>query len=192
MMSAGKGGVRGRGAARAIRAIFFLLWVCVPAAFFAGPAWAQKGCDWYGTPPLCDGQCPQGHVYTGKRQACATGSRRFCCPAHYVVPGVNCKWVGEPGRMLYVCDDPMLKFYLKNACNVPISVQVQYKPINRANFVTNNYRFAPGETGYLVDTKNRYIYVTAQEVGGNRTWPRHRVDMGDKLGHRHTHTINCR
>lgn len=157
----------------------------------SAPASAQNGCGWYGSRPFCDGQCPAGLVYTGQREACTTGSRRFCCPARYVTPGVNCKWVGHPGNMLWVCDDPILKFSLKNNCSKPIKAKVEYKPVNRAGWAYNNYTFAPGETGYLVDTKNRYIYVTAQVVGGNQRWARHRVDMGDKLGKQHTHTLNC-
>jgi hypothetical protein len=81
----------------------------VASAFVASvsvPASAQDGCAWFGSRPFCDGQCPSGFVYTGQRQSCTTGSRRYCCPAKYVTPGVNCKWVGRPGSMLYVCDDP--------------------------------------------------------------------------------------
>jgi Domain of unknown function (DUF4189) len=89
----------------------FLL-VClafVSVGTFSTPTWAQQGCEWFGTRPFCDGQCPSTHVYTGQRESCTTGSRRFCCPASYerVREGsVNCKWVGKPGSMLYVCDDP--------------------------------------------------------------------------------------
>lgn len=183
--------IRRRSLAQAAAALRITLLVCIAAATFAAPASAQKGCAWYGTPPFCDGQCPGGMVYTGQREACTTGSRRYCCPSHYVTPGVNCNWVGKPGRMLYVCDDPLLKFYVRNNCNLSVSVQVQYKPLNSAYWQTNNYTFAPRETGYLVDTKNRYIYVTAQVIGGNRRWERHRVDMGGKFGVKHIHALNC-
>ena len=178
--------------ATAARALGVVVLALLLATLASAPARAQKGCAWFGSPPFCDGQCPAGHVYTGKREACTTGSRRFCCPAHYVTPGVNCKWVGQPGHMLYVCDDPILKFHVRNDCPVTVSVQVQYKPRNSAHWQTNNYRFAPGESGYLVDTKNRYVYVTAEEVGGPRRWARHQVDLGGKLGQTHTHVINCR
>ncbi len=93
--------------------------------------------------------------------------------------------------MLWVCDDPLLKFYLKNSCNVKVAVKVEYLPVNRSSWSTNNYEFAPGETGYLVDTKNRYIFVTANAIGGNQRWARQRIDMGDKLGKKHTHTLTC-
>ena len=79
------------------------------AAGFAAPLWAQQGCAWYGSRPFCDGQCPAGTVYTGQRESCTTGSRRYCCPAQLQrAPkgATNCKWVGKPGTMLYVCDDP--------------------------------------------------------------------------------------
>ena len=93
--------------------------------------------------------------------------------------------------MLYVCDDALLKFFLKNNCNTVVAIQVEFLPVNRASWQTNNYRFSPGEVGYLVDTKNRFIFVTAHAIGGNKSWARHRVDMGGKLGKQHTHTLNC-
>jgi hypothetical protein len=164
----------------------------VLVAVLAAPAAAQQGCDWYGSRPFCKGECPAGYVYTGQREACVTGSRRFCCPARYVTPGINCKWVGRPGSMLYVCDDPILKFFIRNTCSTPISVKVEFKPVNSAAWRTNSYRFSPGEVGYLVDTKNRFIYVTAEAIGSKRTWSRHRVDMGSRLGVSHTHALNCR
>jgi hypothetical protein len=81
-----------------------LLAVLAPA-----PAEAQNGCGWYGTRPFCDGQCPSGMVYTGRRESCTTGSRRYCCPAT-MQRGTenlrNCQWAGSPPNMLYVCDDP--------------------------------------------------------------------------------------
>ena len=83
--------------------------VAVVATVFATDASAQPGCDWYGSRPFCDGQCPSGFVYTGQRQSCLTGSRRYCCPSKYQrrpEGGVNCQWAGVPGSMLYVCDDP--------------------------------------------------------------------------------------
>jgi hypothetical protein len=36
-------------------------------------------CKWFGTKPFCDGQCPAGWDYTGKRRSCTTGSQRYCC-----------------------------------------------------------------------------------------------------------------
>lgn len=84
------------------------------AGFFATSTSAQDGCDWYGTGPFCDGQCPAGTVYTGQRESCVTGSRRFCCASRYVrgTEGLkNCQWVGKPGSMLYVCDDPQSVAY---------------------------------------------------------------------------------
>jgi hypothetical protein len=99
---------------RSVRAVRSMTGVIVAvfivfAGVFVTKASAQEGCAWYGSRPLCDGQCPAGSVYTGQRQACFTGSRRFCCPSRYVrnAEGLsNCKWTGSPGSMLYVCDDP--------------------------------------------------------------------------------------
>ena len=72
---------------------------------FSAPTWANQDCKWFGTRPFCDGKCGAGYVYTGLRQSCTTGSRRFCCSATYVHPGKNCKWAGNEFSMLYVCDD---------------------------------------------------------------------------------------
>lgn len=94
---------------RAASMFFQMVLACAAAAVFSMPTRAQPGCAWFGTKPFCDGQCPSDQVYTGQRESCTTGSRRFCCPARYQsVPkgGVNCKWAGSPGSMLYVCDDP--------------------------------------------------------------------------------------
>ena len=76
------------------------------AVGFSAPSWAQDGCSWFGTRPFCDGQCPSGFAYTGRRESCTTGSRRYCCPARFMTPGKNCQWVGNPGSILWVCDAP--------------------------------------------------------------------------------------
>ena len=89
-----------------VQAAGFLVLSILSVVGFSAPSWAQPGCQWFGTRPFCDGQCPAGFVYTGQRDSCTTGSRRFCCPARYVTPGVNCHWVGRPGTMLWVCDAP--------------------------------------------------------------------------------------
>ena len=93
------------------------LWICrallaawlFALAGFPAPALAQDGCAWFGSRPFCNGECPSDTVYTGQRQACLTGSRRYCCPARMtrVRPGsTNCGWAGTPGSMIFVCDDP--------------------------------------------------------------------------------------
>ena len=94
--------------------------------------------------------------------------------------------------MFYACDEPIVKFHLKNSCHLKVALKVEFRPLNRVGWQTNNYTISPGETGYLVDTKNRYIYVTANAVGGNQTWARRRIDMGDKVGIKYTHTLTCR
>jgi hypothetical protein len=96
---------RGRSAAQACGVLVLSILACLTALGFSTSAWAQKGCDWYGSRPFCDGKCPAGSVYTGQRESCTTGSRRFCCPATAMTRGVNCKWVGRPGSMLHVCED---------------------------------------------------------------------------------------
>ena len=92
--------------AQAGRVLAFSILTYISAAAFSAPNWAQDGCSWFGTRPFCDGQCPAGTVYTGQRESCTTGSRRYCCPSRMVTSGVNCHWVGHPGSMLWVCDAP--------------------------------------------------------------------------------------
>ena len=48
-------------------------------SLFSVHAIAQRDCRWFGTKPFCDGQCPAGWDYTGKRRSCTTGSQRYCC-----------------------------------------------------------------------------------------------------------------
>lgn len=49
------------------------------------PGPVPQTCRWFGTPPFCNGQCPSGWTYSGKRQSCTTGSKRYCC-YHGTVP----------------------------------------------------------------------------------------------------------
>lgn len=64
-----------------------------------GSASAVQECKWFGTKPFCDGKCPSGWNYTGQRQSCTTGSRRYCCRevASAPLPGSvpqTCRWFG--------------------------------------------------------------------------------------------------
>ena len=45
----------------------------------AVPQAQARQCKWFGTQPFCNGQCPAGWEYTGKRVSCTTGSQRLCC-----------------------------------------------------------------------------------------------------------------
>lgn len=63
------------------------------------PSTALQECKWFGTKPFCDGKCPSGWNYTGKREGCTTGSRRYCCRevASAPIPGPvpqTCRWFG--------------------------------------------------------------------------------------------------
>ena len=89
-----------------VRVLAFSILAYMSAVGFSAPSWAQDGCSWFGTRPFCDGQCPSGFAYTGRRESCTTGSRRYCCPARFMTPGKNCQWVGNPGSILWVCDAP--------------------------------------------------------------------------------------
>jgi hypothetical protein len=95
-----------RSVAQAASVLVLSILAYMSAVGFSVPTRAQEGCAWFGTKPFCDGQCPSDFVYTGRRESCTTGSRRYCCPSRYVRSGINCKWVGNPGSMLFVCDDP--------------------------------------------------------------------------------------
>lgn len=63
------------------------------------PSAAIQECRWFGTKPFCDGKCPSGWSYTGRREGCTTGSRRYCCrevarpPISGPVPQ-TCRWFG--------------------------------------------------------------------------------------------------
>ena len=97
----------GRLVAQAARVLALTIAAYMTALGFSPLTRAQEGCAWFGTRPFCDGQCPAGFVYTGQRESCTTGSRRFCCPERYArLRGTNCHWVGHPGDMLWVCDEP--------------------------------------------------------------------------------------
>ncbi|TXI50804.1 MAG: DUF4189 domain-containing protein [Lysobacter sp.] len=88
--------------------LFSAMLTYLAAALFAPQASAQQGCDWFGSRPFCDGQCPSGFVYTGRREACLTGSRRYCCPEKYTRDEEGrtrkCRWVGDPPGMVCVKD----------------------------------------------------------------------------------------
>jgi len=54
------------------------------AASVSGPAEAKRvtpaNCEWFGTAPLCDGECPNGWTQTRRSgRGCATGSKAYCC-----------------------------------------------------------------------------------------------------------------
>uniref|UniRef100_A0A914W4V1 Uncharacterized protein n=1 Tax=Plectus sambesii TaxID=2011161 RepID=A0A914W4V1_9BILA len=57
-------------------------------------------CKWFGSAPLCDGQCvwpytvQQGESETGDSdQKCVSGHKVYCCK-EYIGEGSNCKWFG--------------------------------------------------------------------------------------------------
>lgn len=53
-------------------------------AAIAGVALAEDQCEWFGTSPLCDGECPGGWRYVrrsneGDGKKCWTGEKKYCC-----------------------------------------------------------------------------------------------------------------
>jgi hypothetical protein len=83
-------------------------------------AMAAEECRWFGTRPFCDGQCPGGWRYTGKRESCTSGSRRYCC-----------RPVPEPPRESYnqQCFGQLcLRSYLRVPAADQIRVEVLRQP----------------------------------------------------------------
>ncbi|ESA38500.1 hypothetical protein N836_31665 [Leptolyngbya sp. Heron Island J] len=71
-------------------------------------------------------------------------------------------------------------FNLRNRCATDMQVEIEYIPSGSNDWETAYYVFVPGERGYLVDTRNRYVYVTAEPtIDYGWRIRRHRVDMGN-------------
>src|SRR5262245_11018232 len=82
------------------------------------PAAAQGECEWFGTAPFCNGECPSGYSDTGQRQACTTGHKVKCCRIQCAPKqGRNCRLTGPRGGQVCACDE-FLKFHVKNDCKV--------------------------------------------------------------------------
>jgi hypothetical protein len=58
-----------------------MAWTCLAlmSALVLSPPAAAQVCQWFGTPPVCAGECPSGYYDTGQRQGCFTGSKAYCC-----------------------------------------------------------------------------------------------------------------
>lgn len=82
------------------------------------------------------------------------------------------------------------KVYVQNNCREVLNVSIEYVPVGRSKFETSKYIFSPGENGYLVDTDNLYVYITATSRDSTRNTPRRKIDVGNKPG-KHTHTLTC-
>jgi hypothetical protein len=187
---------------QAARALGLSILTSLFAAGSSGPTWAEPdepgpdGCGWYGKKPVCYGECEPGWVFTGKVDACTFGSvRRYCCPAQYKTPG-NCHWDGNPGNIVWICDDPHddphIKFTITNACPFMLKVEADFVPVDGSDWVTNRYRFSRHESGYLFDTATRYVYVAARALSfSSFQWPRAEVDLGSDLGGEFIYELTC-
>ena len=82
------------------------------------------------------------------------------------------------------------KFYVQNNCRDVLNVSIEYVPVGQSKFVTSKYIFSPGENGYLVDTDNLYVYITATSRDSSRSLPRRKIEVSNKLG-KPTHTLTC-
>src|SRR5262249_48354826 len=128
------------------------------------PAAAQGECEWFGTAPFCNGECPSGYSDTGQRQACTTGHKVKCCRIQCgPKQGRNCRLTGPRGGQVCACDE-FLKFHVKNDCKVEIEVQVEYEPATntatgRGAWHTVTRQVPAGGSVELFQTNNRYVYV---------------------------------
>lgn len=82
-------------------------------------------------------------------------------------------------------------FNLKNKCNAYLNVKVEFQNMSN-RWETRNYTFSPGERGYLFDTNNRYVYLSAKGRGSKKhlSWNRFRVDTGAKHTN-YTQSLSC-
>ncbi len=109
-----------------------------------------------------------------------------------------CSW-SNPGNCL---SDPIgtgavflgeYRFTVKNKCSVPIRIAVSYVPIyaSQPSYIGGSpgsgtswkadgwWELSPGESNYVADTENKYIYLYAESLDGALTWGE------DKFGFRY-------
>lgn len=157
------GRVNGRSFAQAAGVLALAI---MSAMGFSAPTWAQEGCAWYGTRPFCNGQCPGDMVYTGARVSCTTGSRRYCCPRKHLTSGINCKWVGRPGSMLHVCDDPQSPWAavaINDAGGWGASIQSRGKAVAVQDALA---RCGGSKCRIATQGRGRCVAVATSKVGG--------------------------
>jgi len=82
------------------------------------------------------------------------------------------------------------KVYVRNECREVLDLTLQYRPVGETKFRISTYVFSPGENGYLVDTDNLYIYLTAKSRDSAKEWRRSQVNIGERPG-KYTHRLTC-
>jgi len=82
------------------------------------------------------------------------------------------------------------KVYVRNDCREVVDLTLEYRPVGETRFRTTKYVFSPGENGYLVNTDNLYIYITAKSRDSAKEWRRKQVNVGEDPG-KHTHRLTC-
>jgi hypothetical protein len=93
-------------------------------------------------------------------------------------------------RQQALASSNITKVYVQNNCREVLNVSIEHIPVGRSQFVTSKYIFSPGEIGYLVDTDNLYVYITATSRDSTRNTPRRKLNVGSKPG-KFTYTLTC-
>jgi hypothetical protein len=82
------------------------------------------------------------------------------------------------------------RVYVRNDCREVVDLTLEYIPMGDARFRTTHYVFSPGENGYLVDTDNLYIYITAKSRESAKRWSRKQANVGNNPG-KYTYRLTC-
>ncbi len=82
------------------------------------------------------------------------------------------------------------KILVKNNCNFYSDITLEYQPIGRSDFLIARYTLSPGQHVSLVNTKNRYFFLSGTSRNGGR-WVKYRHDMGPKFNPGYTAYLNC-
>jgi hypothetical protein len=177
-----------------------LFWLSRLAAF--GLAWlaaltvaseAVQECKWFGTKPFCNGHCPSGWTYTGKRESCTTGSRRQCCRQVASAPLPNagpqtCRWFGRepfcngqcPSGWIYTgrresCTTGSKRYCCQTAAskaaaekNAPVPPKLSVSTASPNSFIVRCTGLVPRAplTIRVVDAALQWVMITS--IGGTR------------------------
>ena len=120
------------------------------------------------------------------------------CPSSWLSGRAEClannKACTATTDIINTTSDGRFNVYVNNKCRDYIDVNVKYKYTNSTVWNTKKYSFSPGEKAYLVDTDNRYIYISAKSSpvsNKNYSWKRKQLDMGSRFS-KYTYSLTCR